>query len=242
MGKKIEPINLSHMEKASECKLGQKVKVYLPGQADPIALDDVTFAGGNKDRYISYDQFQDGKGLIFSGNTCPCTGDSKIRWFVKIEGSKDFEQLRDILSHSVWMEQSVCYQFLRPAPSAPEPKVPVEQEAESQETWDEDYWTEGDWIEGEENTGDGEVGFAPLVGTVIQDLTEGVLFGGGALSKLQEKANVIGFKGYFSQLFVGAPSALGAAANDPEIQNQKVGDTGQMPVEAATEEEGEGFP
>lgn len=123
----MTPINLSHMEQASSCKLGDKVRVDLPGEKTSFALTDIAAPHrGGGDRFLDYSEV---KGITFRIPACACTGNPVIITHTKVNTKKDFEQLRDVLKHTVWMENSVCWQLQTPSAPAnaapPDPPAPA---------------------------------------------------------------------------------------------------------------------
>jgi len=115
---KTTPINISQLERDSECRLGEKISVHVPNVSGRLLSNDVSYPGANGDQYLDFDEV---KGMSFTIPVCPCSMDGRITASITVRSPSDFNFFRDYVKRTAWLEQSACPQLA--APSSPPPNL-----------------------------------------------------------------------------------------------------------------------
>jgi len=126
MTKLEQSINISRLERESECRIGEKISVQVPDLRGRLVSNDVSYPSMNGDQYLDFSQV---KGMTFTIPVCPCSSDGRITASITVQSKSDFAFLRDYIHRTAWLEQSACVQLsmisTAPLPSpAPVPDTP----------------------------------------------------------------------------------------------------------------------
>lgn len=124
MTKLEKSINISRLERDSECRLGEKITVQVPDLRARLVSNDVSYPTANGDQYLDFSQV---KGMTVTIPVCPCSSDGRITASITVQSKSDFEFLRDHIHRTAWLEQSAaCLQMatFSPGNSTPLPSDP----------------------------------------------------------------------------------------------------------------------